>query len=116
MIRPVGDDWEITVPLNAYSGLRTGAEPWTGELVIRPVFRAAVIAGRDDWREAAQHAAAVAWQALGFRLGERPEIISEKPLPDDRVGVRVRALVTVPPFWCGPPEDHTGQLGLWGQP
>lgn len=110
---PVDDDWKVGVDRDCYAKYRTGAEPWIGELSARASFVPAELAGREDWRDAARLSIAAMWQACGFRLGEAPRIgEGPVPMPDGRVAVYVTGLVTIPPYWTGPPET-LGQATLW---
>ena len=106
--------WEVGVNPYNYAGCRTGAEPWIGELTCRPELACAVIDQHDDWRDAARHAAAVFWQSYGFEVGESPRVADKvEAINADTVGIRVTALVTVPPYWTGSPET-LGQMSLFG--
>lgn len=110
----IDDTWDLTVNLNNYAGCRTGAEPWIGELSVRPNVRAVDAARHDDWLDACRLSAARFFTSYGFVVGEAPRIDGEpEHRPDGTVRVRVTALVTVPPFWTGPP-DVLGQLDLFG--
>jgi hypothetical protein len=110
---PFSPKWEVGVNPSNYANRRTGAEPWIGELTCRPSFDREVMERHDDWRDAARHAAAVFWQSYGFLVGESPRVADEvEEVGPGRVGVRVTALVTVPPFWTGAPET-LGQQSLW---
>lgn len=108
--RVAGRVWDVTGDLGWYDRCRTGAAPWVGELATR--HRIAAADTRADWRPAVLLGSARYWAALGFLLGEQPRIDWERPAPGGGLLVRVVGLVTVPPYWSGPPEV-AGQGGLW---